>query len=369
MLTWGISAALGGFKISFITDNIQGVMVVGLIVVATIAIGVETHIDTSLIESSGFLQGNLLGWQLLYIFPVAILTNDFFLSSFWLRTFASKTDRDLWIGVSLATVALLIILTLVGATGLIAAWAGLWPGPPDAPVDGSVAFFVLLEQLPSWVVGIVLVMSVSLSTAAFDSFQSAMVSSASNDLFRNRLNVWWIRGGVVLIMIPVVVIALKAPSILQIFLISDLLSAATVPVLVIGLWDQCYWWRGFEVVVGGLGGILTVFIFGTIYYGDALSGAQLILLEQGLYGDDWGAFGAFVAAPFGGLLWGFGALGLRLAYQYTRAKMTGQRFDALDRPAYLSQEQDQDSHEDRNITDDTEIISDQGMNKDVGKFF
>ncbi|KAK0609345.1 hypothetical protein B0T17DRAFT_546835 [Bombardia bombarda] len=333
--------AMGGFKVSFITDNIQGAMVVGLIIIAAIAIGVETKIDTSLIGPSGLTQPSLLGWQLLYILPVAILTNDFFLSSFWLRTFASKTDRDLWIGISMAAGAILVIITMVGCTGLVAAWAGLWPGDdPENPIPGSIALFVLLEQLPSWVMGIVLVMSVTLSTAAFDSLQSAMVSTASNDLFRNRLGIWWIRLAVVLVIIPVVVIAIRAPSILQIFLISDLVSAATIPVLVIGLSDACYWWRGFEVVVGGLGGILTVFIFGTIYYDSALAGAQLILLEQGLYGDDWGAFGAFVAAPFGGLLWGFGALALRLAVQFLIARSRGERFDALDRPVYLSEEHD-----------------------------
>jgi len=101
-------------------------------------------------------------------------------------------------------------------------------------------------------VGIVLVMVVSLSTAAFDSFQSAMVSTASNDLFRNKLNIWWVRLAVVLIIFPVVVLALKAPSILQIYLISDLVSASTIPVLVLGLSDRFYWWRGFEVVVGGV---------------------------------------------------------------------------------------------------------------------
>jgi hypothetical protein len=178
-------------------------------------------------------------------------------------------------------------------------------------------------------------MTVSLSTAAFDSFQSAMVSTASNDLFRNKLNIWWIRAAVVAIIFPVVVLALKAPSILQIYLISDLVSASTIPVLILGLNDHFYWWRGFEVVVGGLGGILTVFIFGTIYFGNALNGAKLILLEQGLYDNDWSAFGAFVAAPFGGLLWGFGALGVRLAYKFIEAKVKGHRFDALDRPAHL----------------------------------
>ena len=42
--------------------------------------------------------------------------------------------------------------------------------------------------------------------------------------------------------------------------------------------------------------------------------------------------GAFVAAPVGGLLWGFGAFALRLAYQWVNARVKGHRFDALDRP-------------------------------------
>ncbi|KAI9733371.1 MAG: hypothetical protein M1834_003455 [Cirrosporium novae-zelandiae] len=325
--------SLGGFRVSFITDNIQGAMVVGLIILAVITVGAETKLDRSLVDSSGLLDASLLGWQLIYIFPVAILTNDFFISGFWMRTFASKTDKDLMIGTTIATVVVTIILTLVGTTGLLAAWTGVWPGNP--PQDGSIAFFLLLGQLPSWVVGIILVMTVSLSTAAFDSLQSAMVSNGSNDIFRNKLSLWWIRAAVVLVIIPVIVVALKSPSILQIYLISDLVSAAVVPCLVIGLSNKCWWWRGFEVVVGGLGGLLSVFIFGCIYLGNAKDGAELLLLENGLYGDDWSAFGAFVAAPFGGLLFGFMALGLRLFFQYTHARIKGHKFDALDRPAFV----------------------------------
>ena len=281
--------ALGGFRISFMTDNIQGTMVVGLIIIGVITIGVETKVDRSLVDSSNLLNASLLGWQLIYILPVAIGTNVFFISGFWLRTFASKTDRDLRIGTSIATVTVAIILTLVGVSGLLAAWTGAWPGDP--PQAGSIAFFLLLEQLPAWVVGIVIVMTVSLSTAAFDSLQSAMVSTGSNDLFRNRLNLWWIRLAVVLLIFPVAVVALKSPSILQIYLVSDLVSATSIPVLVIGLSSKCSWWRGFEVVVGGLGGLLTVFVFGTIYYGNAKDGANLLVLEQSLYVDDWSAFG------------------------------------------------------------------------------
>lgn len=336
-------------------------MVVGLIILATITIGVKVDIKKSLIQSSGLTKPTLLGWQLLYILPVAILTNDFFLSNFWLRTFSSKTDRDLKIGVWTATIAILCILTLVGATGFISAWSGAWPGNP--PQNSSLAFFTLLQQLPSWVIGITLVMVVSLSTAAFDSLQSGMVSSASNDLFRNRLNIWVVRGLVVLIIAPVIVLALKAPSILQIYLISDLVSAATIPVLCVGLWDRCYWWRGFEVVVGGLGGMLTVFIFGAIYYDDAYQGAQLLLLEQGLYVNNWAAFGAFVAAPVGGFVWALGACALRLGVQYILAKVRGTRFDAFDRPVHIEQP------EVAEFQQDGVEVQHETVDKSPGKFF
>ena len=321
----------------------------------------ETDIDRSLIGPSHLTDASLLGWQLLYIFPVAILTNDFLLSNFWIRTFASRTDKDLWIGVSIAAVVTCLILLLVGSTGFIATWSGAFD-PNDPDQDGSVAFFYLLEQLPAWTVGIVLVMVVSLSTAAFDSLQSAMVSTASNDFFRNKLNIWWIRAAVVAVIFPIVVLALKSPSVLQIFLISDLISSALIPVLVIGLCDRFYWWRGFEVVVGSLGGLLTVFIFGTIYFGDAEQGAKLILLEDGLYANDWSAFGAFVAAPVGGLLWALGAFALRIGYQYAEARHKGKRFDAFDQPEYLNREVDSSladpssrAHEDDVQAEDIEV--------------
>ena len=284
-----IYTSLGGFKVSFLTDVVQGCMVVLLILVNIIAVGAEINIDRSLIKSSGLLDASLLGWQLMYILPVAILTNDFFLSGFWMRTFASKTDKDLRIGVSIATGAIAVILTFVGSSGLLAVWSGALTDPAT---EGSISFFLLLEQLPAWVVGFVLFMVVCLSTAAFDTFQSAMVSTGSNDIFRNRLNFWYIRAAVVLIIIPVIVVALRSPSVLRIFLISDLLSASCIPVLVIGLSDRCWWWRGFEVVVGGLGGVLTVFLFGLVYYnGDASLAGALILLENGLYANDWSVFG------------------------------------------------------------------------------
>lgn len=42
--------------------------------------------------------------------------------------------------------------------------------------------------------------------------------------------------------------------------------------------------------------------------------------------------GAFVAAPVGALLWALAAFVLRITFLYIKAKVSGHRFDAFDRP-------------------------------------
>ena len=53
---------------------------VALIILATISVGTETEINRDAVEDSGLLDDSLLGWQLLYILPVAIFSNVFFLA-------------------------------------------------------------------------------------------------------------------------------------------------------------------------------------------------------------------------------------------------------------------------------------------------
>lgn len=159
-----------------------------------------------------------------------------------------------------------------------------------------------------------------------------MVSTASEELFRNKLPLLWVRGMVVLVIVPVIVVAIKSPSILQIFLISNLAASAAVPSVFLGLSTKFYFIQGFEVVCGGLGGIFSVWVFGMIFYhGDAIAAGKLIILAS-LYAPDWSAFGAFLVAPVAGLLITFAACTLRLGVRYTACKSRGERFDGLDRP-------------------------------------
>lgn len=307
-----IYTSIGGFDISFLTDTIQVSVVFVLLIIVACAMGKYVKIDTSRIGPSGLLKANKLGWQLVYILTFAIFTNDFFMSGFWLRTFSSRSDKDLLIGCSIACVILVTFVTVVGVTGFIAVWAGLIE-KADQDYAGS-AFFILLAQLPSWVMGFALVFVVVLSTCTLDSLQSALVSSISNDVFRNRIPIFYVRGAVLLVMVPVVVVGLIAQDVLNIYLIVDLLSSSVVPVLVLGLWSKMdRFWTGWEVVGGGLGGILGTWIFGTVYYDSPKEGGRLLLISNGLYADDWSTFGAFVVAPFGGLAVGGVIMLIRLA--------------------------------------------------------
>lgn len=326
-----IYTTFGGFHTSFFTDNIQGVMMTLLLVIVSIAMGTQIHIDTSYIKESGLTGSTKLGWQLFYILPVAVASNDCFLSGFWLRTFASRNDKELVISTSIATFLIFIYLTLLGFTGIIADWAHVWPGPDDE--DSSLAFFMLVERLPGWVCGFVLIFGVALSTAVLDSLQSAMVSSISNDIFRNKLGNLYVRALVVVVMIPAVFVATKAPNVLQIFLIADLISAAVMPSILLGLSSWFYYFTGFDIIVSGCGGVLTVFLFGLVYYdGNVSSAGGLLLLQDGIYNDDWSAFGAFVAAPVGALLGLIGSVILRAAAMWVYCKSAGAPFAVFNRP-------------------------------------
>ena len=250
--------AWGGFKTSLVTDTIQAAVFIILVIICTIAIGVNVEIDTSLIkQNDSLLHQNQLGWQLLYILPVAILFNNYFLSSYWQRCYAAKTQKDLSIGCALAALLIFCLTFLVGFSGLIASWSNVYPGPNNENEDqSSVVLFLLINKFcPPWISGFMLVLSITLSCAAYDTLQTALVATVSNDVFRNKINIWWIR---LILVVNAAVIAPvatnKVNDVLILYLIADLVSAAVMPSMLLGFTDKLYFLNGFDVVVGGLGG-------------------------------------------------------------------------------------------------------------------
>ncbi|EPQ27514.1 uncharacterized protein PFL1_05052 [Pseudozyma flocculosa PF-1] len=325
-LTTTIYTAYGGFKASLYTDNVNGVVIIAFVIMACVAVGVKLDLDPARIESSQLLGSHKLAGELWYILPAAVIFSQMFNQGFWQRAFASKDDRTLYVSVALATPVLYAICFLVGMAGPLAWWAGLFDGP-TAEDDGSYTFFYILATLPNWVQGIVLVLAGCLTSSAYDTFQSAQISTIQNDVFLGRLNIWWCRAILVAINVPAVAMAVLNVDILQVFLVADLAAIACIPAFLLGLVRPLNFLNGFDAFFGAVGGFFTVFVFGTVFYdGDAGKGIALLALPEGLYVTDYSVLGAFFAAPLGSVGFTFVACGLRALVTYVHCRRTGQPF-------------------------------------------
>lgn len=330
-LTTTIYTAYGGFRASLWTDNVNAVVIVVLMIMVGAAIGTKLDISHERIVESGLAKPHWLGATLWWVLPSALVSSQMINQGFWQRAFASKDDRTLFWSVLIASPILFAICFLVGMTGPLAQWAGLFNGPTDSD-DGEDTFFYILATLPAWVQGCVLVLCGALSSSAYDTFQSAQISTIYGDLFCGKVNIWICRVILILINIPSVVLAVKNIDILEVFSVADLGAACVLPGPLLGL-IPCLWFlNGFDVFIGACGGFFTVFLFGLVFYhGSVKKAGDLIGLPDGLYVEDYSVFGAFFAAPIGSILWTFAAFIFRAGCMWVVCRFTGWEYDVFDK--------------------------------------
>ncbi|KAJ1935513.1 hypothetical protein EC988_008463, partial [Linderina pennispora] len=220
-----IYTAFGGVFASLMTDAIQSILIFILILIAVIVVGVSVHPSKEDIERVGLVKPTKMGGELFVILTLAIGFSDMYHQGFWQRTFASRNDSDLRWATLIGFCLVFVVTTLIGMAGPLAAWAGTWS--LESGVPGSSAFFTLVSSLAGWVSGLVLVTTVSLSCCAIDTCQTAMFASLY-DLVEQKINIWVVRATVILLNVPVIFLAMRAPDILQVYLMADLLAAATL---------------------------------------------------------------------------------------------------------------------------------------------
>ncbi|RUP49885.1 Sodium:solute symporter family-domain-containing protein [Jimgerdemannia flammicorona] len=333
-LLTSIYTAYGGFRASLLTDTVQGWCLLFIVIISAIAIVTNIRIGPDQISAQPWiLQGSKKGWEQLYILPVAVTFSNFFHQGFWQRAFASKTDKDLRQSAIIGSTMLFPVLFFIGFTGIIAAWAGIWPGPdPAAPVPGSLSFFSIIAILPDWLVGVVVVLTAALVCSSIDTLQSALVSTLSNDVFNNQLPLHFIRVIGVVINAPIIYMAARQLDIFQVFLIGDLLACVAITPAMLGLYDGFYFLNAYDALIGAIFGLFSVFAFGSGYYNDAQKGINLILLPGGLYVEDESVLGAFIAAPFGAAIATFLSFGSRQACIFLYCKVRGQEYEFPPKP-------------------------------------
>ena len=273
--------AIGGLPASIRTDRFQGWIILVLAAVAVTAIVTDIGDPVGRATDGGLDRISRGGFETMLVLAIAVTAANLFHQGFWQRTRSAVSDRELIKGAWGAAGLTVVVMLLVGATGLVA--AGL--GPVEVP---SIAFFTLLTDMPDWVLLLLVIFTVALVASSVDTLENALVAAVAQDATAGRLSLAAARVVTVVLIVPAAVIAVQGHSVLRLFLIADLLAAATVVPVVLGMWRRT---TTPAALAGAVAGLVAVVAVGWARDGSLGDGIELLTLPAGL------DFGAFAAAP------------------------------------------------------------------------
>lgn len=289
VLVAGVTAAYtawGGLPASLRTDQVQAVMIVILVGIALVAIGV--HVDDPLARArdGGLDTFSRAGWESIAVLAIAVTAANLFHQGYWQRTWSATDPEVVTRAGRRAALLTLLVLLPVGFTGLVAGGISVAEGTPPSPVP----FFALLDGLSDGVILVVAVLAVALVASSVDTLQNALAALLAQDLSDRRLSLTGARVVTVLLTVPAVLIALRGYDVLRLFLIADLVAAATVVPVFLGLRRAA---SSASVIAGSLAGLLAVFLLGVVQEGDVQGGVDLLTVASSPGLD----LGSFLIAP------------------------------------------------------------------------
>ena len=206
---------------------------------------------------------------------IAVTAANLFHQGYWQRVWAARDDSALGRGAWLGGGITVLVVMVIGGLGMLAAMAGVALGEPPIP------FFALLSTAPQWLALPALVLAVTLVASSVDTLQNGIASLVVTGSGRRKVSIGVARAVTVGLMVPVVVIALQGLSVLRLFLIADLLCAAIVVPVLLGLWRRM---SAGAAVAGGLAGMLGAVLPGWITTGSLAQGLLAASFPTGVPG-------------------------------------------------------------------------------------
>ncbi len=289
VLTAGVTAAYtawGGLPASLRTDYVISTMVLVLVGIAMAAILVHVDDPLAKAQDAGLTAFSRAGWESILVLSIAITAANLFHQGYWQRTWSAESSKVLTRAGYGSAVLSFLVLLLFGVMGMIAGGVAIAEGVEPSPVP----FFFLLDGLPEVVIFLVAVMSVALVASSVDSLQSALAATMARDLTDRRLTLYGAKIVTVVLTVPAVLIALKGYDILRLFLIADLVAAATVVPVFLGLRRPA---SSASVVVGSLAGLASVVVLGVVQESTLQGGIDQLTVASSPDLD----MGAFIIAP------------------------------------------------------------------------
>jgi solute:Na+ symporter, SSS family len=241
--------AYAGLPASLRTDRWQAWLILGLLVAGAGAMVVAGPAgDGDPAAGQTLLGANRIGVEAAIALVLAVTAANLFHQGYWQRVWSARDDRALRSGALLGAALTVPVVAVVGGLGIVAAARGLELGSPPAP------FFVLLTGLPVWVGAGVLVLGIALVCSSVDTLENGLAALVAAE--RPDLPLSGARLVTVGLMVPAVLMALQGYDVLRLFLIADLLCAATVVPALLGLWHRATGTGALAGAAAGMGGAL-----------------------------------------------------------------------------------------------------------------
>lgn len=247
--------AYGGLRASLQTDTWQSWLVIALIVVAGVAVMTSVDAPLAAAGEAGLNGFDRPGVETMVTLIIAVTAANMFHHGYWQRVWAARDDQALRRGALFGAAITIPVMLIAGAFGVIAAGAGSAEVP-------ALSLFALAAELPTLVVAAVLALGIALVASSVDTLENGLAALLVAE--RPTATLKQARIATVLIVVPAVGASLVVDSVLQLFLIADLLCTALIAPALFGLWDRT---TTSGVVAGAFAGLGGAFAGGWIAAG------------------------------------------------------------------------------------------------------
>jgi len=258
--------AYGGLRTSIFTDRIQfWVLIPVLLLLVIVAAYLLSDTDAwSSAADDGLLSASSSGsYFFAIVLIIGIVASNAFHPGMWQRVYTVQDqralNRSLW-----GAVAIAIPLTfLMGMSGIAAVGHGS-VSPFGYPEVAAALFALAADVFPVWMHFLMLICALMLAMSTLDTLMNGIASGIAADLagFGTQRGTLMnlARGVTVIVAIPAIIVASQGHSVLYVFLIADLLGAALVTPVLVGLYSRHM--PGYGVLVAGGIGI----VIGALFY-------------------------------------------------------------------------------------------------------
>lgn len=233
----------GGLVASLVTDTIQMILVFPLLVIgfggALWALGGMGDVyHTAAVNTPQLLSvTNPTGVSFGLYVILAITGANMLHQGVWQRIWAAESTSAVRRSFAVSAIVVVPMVFLVGLFGIIAASRGLVEGSP-----GISFFLVINDAFPDWLTLVFVVLATLLVASTTDTILNGIASIVTTDVARladgisEQTLTWVARGLTVLVAVVAIFVGARGYGVLTLFLLADLLGAATFAPFILGLY-------------------------------------------------------------------------------------------------------------------------------------